>query len=274
MRIIPSSSVVTNCAELEGLLRRYADIPPASGHFGQDWGRLWNELVAGGWLDLVEVDQGTDSLRKSLVDAAYVAERWARYLIPLPLTEALWLSLRGESSRPVPLPRERASVICYPAHFLSAGTSRQESNVDGFAPSRPVAIATEAPDPAAGTMVSLLCAEAVGCAAAALDLAVTYAGVREAYGKPIASYQALRHLLADAYIDVELARSAVLQAVYDGPSAPASVLTRARRAVSAAIQVHGGIGFTWEAGLHFYLRHVLAVERLVSDLVAAQPRAA
>jgi Acyl-CoA dehydrogenase, C-terminal domain len=275
MRIIPSDSVITNCTELERLLCRYANVPVVPDHFDQDWGPLWSELVSGGWLDVIEAGETSD--RSALVDVAYVAERWGRYLIPLPLTEALWLSLLGKPPGPVALARaDGKSAICHPATLLSARRAGKKANVDYFAPSRPVVLTAELPDPDAVTMISLLCAEAVGCAATALDQAVAYAGTREAYGKPIASYQSLRHLLADAYTDVELARSAVLQAVYeDDPAvAASSALMRSRRTISAVIQVYGGIGFTWEAGLHFYLRHAIAVEQLVGGFVAAQRAAA
>ena len=115
-------------------------------------------------------------------------------------------------------------------------------------------------------------AEAVGAASAALELAVAYALEREQFGRPIGSFQAVQHILADAHVLRESSWSSVLYAAgaldEELPEAEeattiakAWVSRSARQVVEAALQVLGGIGFTWEHDLHLFLRRVLACEQ-------------
>ena len=110
-----------------------------------------------------------------------------------------------------------------------------------------------------------LAAEAVGVAQRALELAVGYASEREQFGKKIGAYQAVSHPLADTYVETELARSLAYWAAWalaaEDESAPVATASAksfcAETAVAAcerAIQVHGGIGFTWEHPLHRYYK--------------------
>ena len=110
-----------------------------------------------------------------------------------------------------------------------------------------------------------LAVEAVGVAQKALELAIAYVSEREQFGKKIGIYQAVSHPLADTYVETELARSlgywaAWCVAVAD-EQAPVAVAAAtsfcAETAVAAcerSIQVHGGIGFTWEHVLHRYYK--------------------
>ncbi|WP_211288556.1 acyl-CoA dehydrogenase family protein [Actinophytocola xinjiangensis] len=116
----------------------------------------------------------------------------------------------------------------------------------------------------AATSVSraLLAAEQVGGARRCLDLAVDYARTRVQFGRPIGSFQAIKQKLADALIQVETAHSAVYAAVRSsGPDLAvrsriaAFMAAEAYSAISAyTIQVHGGIGFTWEHDAHLYFK--------------------
>ena len=111
-----------------------------------------------------------------------------------------------------------------------------------------------------------LALEAVGVAQRALELSIEHAKTREQFGKPIGSYQAVSHQVADAYVDVELARSLAYWAAWSvaehddraaiaAASAKALAAENAVAACERAIQVHGGIGFTFEHPLHrFYKR--------------------
>ncbi len=119
--------------------------------------------------------------------------------------------------------------------------------------------------------LAALTLEAVGIAAKALELAVEYAKTREQFGRPIGIYQAVSHPLADTYIETELARSIAYWAAWcvsEGdemaPVAVASAKSFAADAAVAAcersIQVHGGIGFTWEHVLHVYYKRALAIQ--------------
>lgn len=116
---------------------------------------------------------------------------------------------------------------------------------------------------------TLLAWECVGAAAACLQLAVDYAGVRKQFGKPIGSFQAIQHILADVFLSVESARSAawyaawaVQQGTSDARSAAHTAKAMASEALFEAagqcIQVHGGIGFTWEHDAHLYFKRAQA----------------
>jgi alkylation response protein AidB-like acyl-CoA dehydrogenase len=116
-----------------------------------------------------------------------------------------------------------------------------------------------------------MAAEAVGVAQRALELGVEYARTREQFGKKIGVYQAVSHQLADTYADVELARSLVYwaawcvaeedeQAPLAAAAAKAFATEAAVKACERSIQVHGGIGFTWEHPLHRYYKRALWLE--------------
>jgi alkylation response protein AidB-like acyl-CoA dehydrogenase len=119
--------------------------------------------------------------------------------------------------------------------------------------------------------LAALSLEAVGIAAKALELAVEYAKTREQFGKPIGTYQAVSHKLSDTYVETELARSLAYWAAWcvaegdeqvDVACAAAKVFC-ADSAVAAcerSIQVHGGIGFTWEHVLHEYYKRALSIQ--------------
>ena len=117
----------------------------------------------------------------------------------------------------------------------------------------------------------LAAAEAVGVAERALETSVAYAKVREQFGKPIGSFQAIKHRCADMAVRTEVARSAVAWAsvaVRDGlPDAAFHVDVAKTLATSAAltnatdnVQNHGGIGYTWEADAHLYLKRARLLE--------------
>lgn len=112
---------------------------------------------------------------------------------------------------------------------------------------------------------ALLAVEQVGAAKHLLDLSVEYAKSRLQFGRPIGSFQAVKHKLADLLVDVEHARSTAYHAIWalsDGSDDPALATSIAQAVCSAAlshvatdtIQVHGGIGFTWEHQAHLYYK--------------------
>jgi alkylation response protein AidB-like acyl-CoA dehydrogenase len=113
--------------------------------------------------------------------------------------------------------------------------------------------------------LAALAAEQLGGAARCLDMSVGYAGVREQFGRPIGSFQAIKHKCANMLLDVECGRSAVTHASEavagrqpDAALAAALAYAHCSRAFTRAakecIQIHGGIGYTWEHDAHLYLR--------------------
>jgi alkylation response protein AidB-like acyl-CoA dehydrogenase len=116
--------------------------------------------------------------------------------------------------------------------------------------------------------------DGVGAAEVALDLAVAYAKEREQFGKPIGSFQAVQHLCADMLRAVELGRAAAYYAAWACDEADAHerhrAVTVARafaadgfyRVGASAIQVFGGVGFTWEHDIHLFYKRLLTLQHL------------
>ncbi len=119
--------------------------------------------------------------------------------------------------------------------------------------------------------LATLALEAVGIAAKALELGVEYASTREQFGRKIGVYLAVSHPLVDSYVETELSRSLAYWAAWcvsegagQAPVAAAGATAYASDAAVAAcersIQVHGGIGYTWEHVLHTYSKRALAIQ--------------
>jgi len=119
-------------------------------------------------------------------------------------------------------------------------------------------------------------AEMLGAARRCLDLSVGYVKVREQFGQLIGSFQAIRHRCAEMLLGVENSHSAVYYAAWalaagaEDAAMAASVCKSyvseaARQVCGDAIQVHGGIGFTWEYDLHLYFKRAKALEPLYGD---------
>ncbi len=139
---------------------------------------------------------------------------------------------------------------------------------------------------ARGTLVDLartiLAAEATGVARETTGLAADYAKAREQFGRPIAMYQAVKHHCANMLVAVELATAAVWDAAraadggggdqlsYTAAMAAALAMPAADHNAQLNIQVHGGIGFTWEHDAHLYLRRATALEAIVDAARAAE----
>jgi alkylation response protein AidB-like acyl-CoA dehydrogenase len=112
---------------------------------------------------------------------------------------------------------------------------------------------------------TLQAAEQVGAAQRALEMSVEYAKLRVQFGRPIGSFQAIKHKCADMFLAVESARSAAQHAAWAADTAPdqfgvAASIAKAHcseafaRIAADNIQIHGGIGFTWEHPAHLYFR--------------------
>ena len=105
----------------------------------------------------------------------------------------------------------------------------------------------------------LLAAEQIGAAAKCLDLTVQYTKDRVQFGRPIGSFQALKHRMADLYVAVQAARAVVNEAVTD-PSPTSAALARLAaseafsKVAAEAVQMHGGIAITWESDIQLYFK--------------------
>jgi alkylation response protein AidB-like acyl-CoA dehydrogenase len=130
-----------------------------------------------------------------------------------------------------------------------------------------------------------LCAEMCGGAQKVLDMTTEYAKIRIAFGRPIGSYQGVKHRAADMLVDVENAKSITYYAAWavdeNVPEAPlAASMAKAyvsdayRKVASAGIQLHGGIGFTWEHDLHLYFKRAKGSEFSFGDATYHRERVA
>jgi len=130
-----------------------------------------------------------------------------------------------------------------------------------------------------------LCAEMCGGAQKVLDMTVEYAKIRQAFGRPIGSYQGVKHRAADMLVDVENSKSITYYAAWaldeDAAEAPLAVsMAKAyvsdayRRVAAAGIQLHGGIGFTWEHDLHLYFKRAKGSEFTFGDATHHRERVA
>jgi alkylation response protein AidB-like acyl-CoA dehydrogenase len=162
---------------------------------------------------------------------------------------------------------EEMGYVCYPGFYLGHVASVPgDGDVATVDPTRGVNQVDETP-----RFRAAAAAEALGVAQRALDLGIEHAKARIQFGKPIGTYQAVSHPLAQTYTDVELARSLVYWAAWlvaeDDKRAPVTAAAAKAFATEAAvaacersIQAHGGIGFTWEHPLHRFYKRALWLE--------------
>jgi len=159
----------------------------------------------------------------------------------------------------------------YCVHFENAPAERL-GNSSGLA--RALDVATAA-----------LAAELVGGMQRTLDITVEYAKTRKQFGKPIGIFQAVQHQCADMYLELESSRSAAYYAGWaieqGAPDAAVAVSIAKMYASDAArtvgnrgIQIHGGMGFTWENDLHLYYRRAKASETALGDATFHRERIA
>jgi alkylation response protein AidB-like acyl-CoA dehydrogenase len=118
------------------------------------------------------------------------------------------------------------------------------------------------------TMAVVLAADSLGGAQRVLDLAVEYARTREQFGRPVGSFQAVKHMAAEMVSEIEPVRALVWYAAHAADHEPrrasyAAAMAKARlgdvytRATNRAVQMHGGIGFTWEHDMHLWFKRAM-----------------
>ncbi|MBY0441564.1 MAG: acyl-CoA/acyl-ACP dehydrogenase [Mycobacteriaceae bacterium] len=161
-----------------------------------------------------------------------------------------WRSFHAESVRTMDPTRRLARLT--PREVLPLSPTAAAGGVPGIADSAAI----------------LLAAEQIGAATRCLELTVNYTKQRVQFGRPIGSFQAVKHRMADLYVAVQVARAVVSDAIAE-PSATSAAL--ARVAASAAfnqvaaegIQLHGGIAITWEHDMHLYFKRAHGSSQLL-----------
>ena len=161
-------------------------------------------------------------------------------------------------------PPSGGSAAPYPLDPLTPVTL-----VRGVPSGRPVDASGVAAELRAGSAL-LGAAMQVGLGTAALELGTEYAKEREQFGRVIGSFQAVKHMLADGAVGLEIARAAVHAAAVardegaEGHRVETARIVASRAAhtaTEACIQVHGGMGYTWELDAHLFLKRVLVLDQ-------------
>jgi len=249
--------------------------------------RAWMELTEGGWLGMGMASADAADA-PGLLELAEAARAWGRHLVPVPfVTTLLGCRWRG-SAEPTAMTcavstpaGPLAPFAAWPGIEILGGAGRVPRLVqmpaDDFAPSLATGVCdavSELSPRRSRELATLWAAETIGGAQDVLDRSVAYAKQRSAYGQLIGSYQAVAHLLAEMHRDTQFGWSAVVWAAQGGGDAieaAQAAIDLAADVIRGGIQVHGGIGFTWDLGLHRYLRHAIALAELTAGLAQGGP---
>ena len=250
----------------------------------------WQALAEGGWDQVGILEDGEGA---SLRDLAAVASAWGESCLQLPLLATIMAKRHSAAARDVDGPvtiaipsatRVKGSCFVPYGRFdgivvatgLGAGIDSVVPVPDGVPDDFDILIqGVQAPIrtgmsiEVARELAVVFAAEASGAAKKLLNDGIAFAKEREQFGKPIGSFQAVKHHLANALIDAELAETAVIWSSLHEREIFRGTLFAIDRSIAVGelvLQVHGGLGFTWEMGLHFYLRRMLVARELVSAL--------
>jgi alkylation response protein AidB-like acyl-CoA dehydrogenase len=243
-------------------------------------------MVEQGWT-LVAVAEADGGLGMSWVEAAILCEQVGAHVAPAPIVQQLIASASlgvddaltavawSGAREVVPYAASAGRVVAVVGdelHEVDASATDREPAMDvtrevgWFAPSAGRVLGDgEAVTRHLDVGATLLAAELLGLGQHMLDESVAYAKDRVQFDKPIGSFQAVKHRLADMLVDVEGMRSAVYYAAWclsaHHPDASIAASTAkawcsdaATRVLASALQVHGGIGFTWEHDTHLYMK--------------------
>lgn len=250
---------------------------------GHEDGGLWPALVEGGWLDVGARTAGDDALPLSTL--VLLAIEWGRRVPSLPFSPSV-LARRWFDIEPGSADRQAFAIAEGDALLAPFGDAAQllsddgvpiriDGAADAFAAALPVLRGAGSGALSAQRQSELqlmFAAEALGAAQEAMARAAAYSEERVAFGRPVSAFQALRHWLADMHTDLELATSALLWGVSaegaDRVDAAHECARLSQGVAAKAIQVFGGVGFTWDLGIHVYLRHAMAAAELARAGVA------
>ncbi|AZK94676.1 MULTISPECIES: acyl-CoA dehydrogenase family protein [Streptomyces] len=226
------------------------------------------ESPPGGWLLYGEADQVLDGHSAGLLLVAahtggYPRSRTLLFLVP---AGAPGLTRTRRTTLDETRPQARLELRDCPAALLGAPDSADTG--------APVAAALAATGARAAVFIA---AEAIGAAESALRRTVEHVRQREQFGRPIGSFQAVKHRLADLYVRVRAARSAASWAARhpdDAGLALAQALEALRTVAAETVQLHGGTGFTWEHDAHLFFKRAAADELLFGPVHRLRAHAA
>jgi alkylation response protein AidB-like acyl-CoA dehydrogenase len=268
---------------------------------------LFSAAAEQGWAALI-IPETYGGLGLGLVDLAVVCEEMGRACMPGPLFATIFASAAivhagtEEQKRkwlePIAAGEMRATVALGEEFVLDAGvadlilrfTDNGIEAVEGATITRMPAMdetrkfykvsgAAGFSPPTVDVAAIMLCAEMVGGMQWILDATVDYAKTRQQFGRVIGSFQAIQHQCADMLLMTESARSATYNAAWAMTPLATSIAKAycsdaCREVANRGVQVHGGIGFTWEHDLQLYYKRAKASETLFGDATFHRERIA
>lgn len=286
MTTTPSEVGTVGAEALREVLRRATSGSPLATYAEGEPPLSWEVLASGGW-DLIGHPENGASVR----DLAEIARAWGYGCVPLPLIPSLLVKRHstvaagheGPVTLALPLVGTGSSYVPFGqvagirlATGLGTGSDELANIPEGSADDLALtmlgiesAARTALTGSVAREIAVLLAAEATGGAERLLADSNAFVGERKQFGKPVGAFQAVKHHLANAAIAAELAETAVIWAAERPEEAFRGALFAIERSIDIgelAIQVHGGLGFTWEMGLHFPLRQMMMARELVAAL--------
>jgi alkylation response protein AidB-like acyl-CoA dehydrogenase len=218
----------------------------------------------------------SNALAGIFVERAGSDEQRARWLAGIASGEARGAMAADQKDPAMVLDAEGAAVIVLPEGEGARLVAAEDARIDGLDvidfTRRYARVSADGGESLPGDVAHALdcglvavAAELLGVAQRAMEMSVEYAKERHQFGRPVGAYQAVAHRCADMLYDVEEARSLVYYAGWTADAEPESLplaasMAKARASDAAwsvtasALQVHGGIGFTWEHDLHFLLK--------------------
>lgn len=254
---------------------------------------LLRGVAAGEVQVAVALDPGGDQVHVAppfRIDGAGDLHGEAAFVLDAPAAHRLLLLAADPGGEPVVVTVDPTIVTVTPQPVLDAtrsfgavvadGVPVQDADVWRFA-GEPAVAAQALLDRAA---VAVAC-DSIGLAEAMLDATVAYAGVRRQFDRPIGSFQAVKHQCADMLVQLTVGRRLLDQAVAavaQGSPAAGTAASRAKSfvgaaavdVVGAAMQLHGGIGYTWESGIHVHLKRAVLDRALFGSPAAHRRRLA
>lgn len=261
---------------------------------------LWSKLGDMGVLGLL-VPESAGGMGSDVVDAVLLFQELGRAAVPGPVLEHMAVAAPAlAASHPGVVDGSVVATVHvddspYVAHAAVADlivsrdgvrsgfTATDAHGIDGARRIASVDGGSVAPltDPSSTTaafdvMALATAAYLIGLGERMIDIAADYARQREQFGKPIGSFQAVKHLMSDALLKVEFAKAPTYRAAWslangepaasrDVSMAKALASEAAYRSSRSSMQVHGGIGYTWEADLQLYMKKAWALSRVYGD---------
>lgn len=271
---------------------------------------VWSRLADMGVLSLL-VPEAHGGMSGTVVDAVLLFQELGRAAVPGPVLEHMVVGAPDLSGTewgprlvdgsvvatawvddgPYVAHAHVAELVVGPDFLLTDYATEDVHGVDG---GRRLAVVTggrretltaHSPVPAAERMALASAAYLIGLAERMIDMAADYARQREQFGKPIGSFQAVKHLMSDALLKVEFAKAPTYRAAWsaavgadttsrDISMAKALASDAAYRASRSSMQVFGGIGYTWEADLQLWMKKAWALMRAYGDATHHRRRVA